>query len=117
MYHAKDIVYHYNLLPPYSEAAYAIGKRVAVIGVGNVMVDVAHWLIDEKGVEKVIAIARRGPAEVKFDRKELEEIISCLDIERLEEELERVSRRVLEIGQDPAALLDLVNAGGVKNAA
>lgn len=109
VYHAKDIVYHYNLLPPYSEATYAVGNHVAVIGVGNVMVDVARWLIDEKGVEKVVAIARRGPSEVKFDQKELEEVINCLDIVRLEEELERISPRVLEIGQDPFALLALVN--------
>ncbi len=108
VYHAKDIVYHYNLLPPFSETSYYIGKRVAVVGVGNVMMDVAHWLIDERGVERVIAIARRGPGEVKFDRKELEEVISCLDMARLEEEVERVSATVQEIGQNPNALLNLV---------
>jgi ferredoxin/flavodoxin---NADP+ reductase len=114
VYHAKDIVYHYNLLPPYSENTYSIGLRVAVIGVGNVMVDVAHWLIDEKGVEKVIAIARRGPADVKFDRKELEEVISCLDIGNLVDELDRVAPVVLEIGQDPAALLNVVREVALK---
>lgn len=109
VYHAKDIVYHYNLLPPYSETAYSIGKRVAIIGVGNVMIDIAHWLIDEKGVEKVIAIARRGPAEIKFDRKELEDVISCLDIGMLEAELGRVASVIRDIGQDPYTLLNLVN--------
>ncbi|MBE0698965.1 MAG: FAD-dependent oxidoreductase [Anaerolineaceae bacterium] len=114
VYHAKDIVYHYNLLPPYSENVYSIGMRVAVIGVGNVMVDVAHWLIDEKGVEKVIAIARRGPADVKFDRKELEEVIGCLDIGMLVDELDRVAPVVLKIGQDPTALLNVVREVALK---
>lgn len=114
VYHAKDLVYHYNLLPPFSETSYEIGKRVAVIGVGNVMVDIAHWLIDEKGVDRVISIARRGPAEVKFDRKELEEVISCLDIGRLVEELERVSPVVSAIGQDPQALLKVVSEVAAK---
>jgi ferredoxin--NADP+ reductase len=108
VYHAKDIVYHYNLLPPFSEQTYQIGKRVAVIGVGNVMVDVAHWLIEEKGAEMVVAVARRGPAEVKFDRKELEEVVSCLDMERLEAELDRVAPSVEAVGQDPRALLRMV---------
>jgi len=108
VYHAKDIVYHYNLLPSYSEADYLIGKRVAIIGVGNVMIDIAHWLIDEKGAEKVFAIARRGPAEVKFDRKELEEVIGCLDISWLEAELERIAPFIQEIGQDPFELLNQV---------
>jgi ferredoxin/flavodoxin---NADP+ reductase len=114
VYHAKDIVYHYNLLPPYSENVYWIGKRVAVIGVGNVMVDVAHWLIDEKRVDKVVAIARRGPGDVKFDRKELEEVISCLDIGMLVDELDRVAPVVTEIGQDPAALLNVVREVAIK---
>ena len=61
VYHAKDIVYHYNLLPPFSERTYQIGKRVAVIGVGNVMMDITHWLIEDQGVDEVIAVARRGP--------------------------------------------------------
>ena len=79
VYHAKDIVYHYNLLPPFSESTYQIGKRVAVVGVGNVMMDITRWLIEDQGVEEVIAVARRGPAEVKFDRKELESVVGYLD--------------------------------------
>ncbi|MCJ7658953.1 MAG: FAD-dependent oxidoreductase, partial [Anaerolineales bacterium] len=45
VYHAKDVVYHYNQLPPFSQQDFAIGKRVAVIGVGNVMIDIALWLV------------------------------------------------------------------------
>jgi ferredoxin/flavodoxin---NADP+ reductase len=108
VYHAKDIVYHYNLLPPFSETTYQIGKRVAIIGVGNVMVDIAHWLIDEKGVERVTAVARRGPTDVKFDRKELESVVSCLDRDLLKTELERITSVVESVGLDPMALMHLV---------
>lgn len=108
VYHAKDIVYHYNLLPPFGQYAYQIGKRVAVIGVGNVMVDLAHWLIEEKMVERVIAVARRGPLEVKFDRKELEDVVSCLDMNRLQAELQRVAPSIEAVGQDPLTLLRMV---------
>src|SRR5262245_34914036 len=38
-YHAKDLVYHYNSLPPFSEQPFPMGKRVAIVGVGNVMID------------------------------------------------------------------------------
>src|SRR6266545_2068401 len=41
VYHAKDLVYHYNRLPPFAERDFPIGRRVAIVGVGNVMVDVA----------------------------------------------------------------------------
>ena len=40
VYHAKDVVYHYNKLPPFSQRNFEIGKKVAIIGMGNVMVDV-----------------------------------------------------------------------------
>ena len=32
VYHAKDIVYHYNRLPPFSTHEFTIGRRVALIG-------------------------------------------------------------------------------------
>lgn len=103
VYHAKDIVYHYNGLPPYSTRSFAIGRRVALIGVGNVMVDVAHWLIDKKQVDEVIAVARRGPAEVKFDVDEFAAIAAYLDLDAFEAEMARVSPVMQKVGQDPAA--------------
>ena len=101
VYHAKDVIYYYNSLPPFSEREFAVGKRVALIGVGNVMADIAHWLIRDVKVDEVIAVARRGPAEVKFDRKELEYIARNLDVEDLEAEFARVSDRVRAAKQDP----------------
>ena len=101
VYHAKELVYHYNKLPPFSTKTFLIGERVALIGVGNVMVDVAHWLIEEKKVQEVIAVARRGPAEVKFDRDEFAAIAANLDLEALEAEIERVRPVMEAVGQDP----------------
>ncbi len=103
VYHAKDLVYHYNKLPPYSEREFIIGKRVALVGVGNVMLDVARYLIREVKVDEVVAVARRGPAEVKFTKKELESVAANLDLEALEEEFNRVAPIMRSIGQDPAA--------------
>lgn len=103
VYHAKDVVYFYNKLPPFSQKQFRFGRRCAVVGAGNVMVDVAHFLVREQQVEQVIAIVRRGPAEVKFDKKEMEHIIANLDITALDEELERSMPVMQAIGQDPAA--------------
>ncbi|MFU8771400.1 MAG: FAD-dependent oxidoreductase, partial [Anaerolineales bacterium] len=100
VFHAKDIVYHYNKLPPFSERKFTIGKHVAVVGVGNVMLDIAHWLIREKKVGEVIAVARRGPAEVKFSKKELEYIAANMDLEDLDKEFERVAPIMQSVGQD-----------------
>jgi ferredoxin--NADP+ reductase len=100
VYHAKDIVYYYNKLPPYSEKKFTIGKRVAIIGVGNVMMDIAHWLIREVKVDEVIAVARRGPAEVKFSKKEMEAVARNLDLEALDAEFVRVAPLMRSIGQN-----------------
>jgi ferredoxin--NADP+ reductase len=103
VYHAKDVVYHYNQLPPYSQKQFRFGKRCAVIGAGNVMIDIAHYLIREQKVEEVIAIVRRGPAEVKFDKKEMEYVIANLDVEALDAEIRRVTPIMQAVNQDPAA--------------
>jgi ferredoxin--NADP+ reductase len=103
VYHAKDVVYSYNKLPPYSQAPFRFGKRCAVVGAGNVMVDIAHYLINEQKVDEVIAIIRRGPAEVKFDKKEMEHVIANLDLSALDDELARVTPIMQTVHQDPSA--------------
>ncbi|OQY96908.1 MAG: hypothetical protein B6D41_04625, partial [Chloroflexi bacterium UTCFX4] len=79
VYHAKDLVYYYNQLPPFSTGQFEIGKNIIIIGVGNVMMDMAHWLVRDLQVDTVTALARRGPAEVKFDKKEFETVGANLD--------------------------------------
>ena len=103
VYHAKDVVYHYNQLPPYSEKPFRFGKRCAVIGAGNVMLDIAHFLSRELKVDEVIAVVRRGPAEVKFDKKEMEYVIANLDQADLDSEIERVTPLLQAVHQDPVA--------------
>ena len=100
-YHAKDLVYHFNQLPPYSNKKFFIGKKAAIIGVGNVMMDIARYLITEKHVEVVTAIARRGPAEVKFTRKELEYVVKNLDMDDYLREIDRATPLMTSLGQDP----------------
>ena len=106
VYHAKDIVYHYNKLPPFSTQEFSIGERVALIGVGNVMIDIAHWVIRDVKAEVVVAVARRGPAEVKFTKKEMENVARNLDLEALDEEITRVSARMKAVDQDPQVAKD-----------
>ena len=67
VFHAKDVVYHFNRLPGFGDRPFEMGKHVGVIGVGDVMVDIAHWLIRYKKVERITAIARRGPLERKYN--------------------------------------------------
>jgi ferredoxin--NADP+ reductase len=114
VYHAKDVVYHYNGLPPYSQKDFSVGKRVAIVGAGNVMLDLAHWLIEMVKVDEVISVIRRGPAEVKFDKKELENVISYLDMVALEAELERVAPFMTEIGEDPEESREFYRAASHK---
>jgi ferredoxin/flavodoxin---NADP+ reductase len=103
VYHAKDVVYGYNSLPPYSQKKFRIGKRCAIVGAGNVMVDVARHLIQKKNVDEVIVVNRRGPAEVNFTKDEMKHIIANLDMDAFEEEMKRVTPILQAAGQDPEA--------------
>jgi len=102
VYHAKDVVYHYNHLPPHSEQSFRFGKRCAVIGAGNVMLDITHFLSRIQKADEVTAIVRRGPAEVKFEKKEMEYVIDSLDQSALDEEIQRVTPTMEAVRQDPA---------------
>jgi len=111
VFHAKDLVYHYNQLPPYSEHEYSMGKRVALIGVGNVMMDIAHWVVRDRKVEEAIAVARRGPAEVKFTTKELENVSHNIDMRVLDDEIARVTDRMLAVDQSPNEAKEFLRSG------
>jgi ferredoxin--NADP+ reductase len=108
VYHAKDIVYHYNKLPPFSQKQFAIGEHVALIGVGNVMLDIARWLIRDLKVPQVTAVARRGPKEVKFTKKEMQSIARNLDLEDLDDEIARVAPLMEAVDQDVSAARDFI---------
>ncbi|MEK6526948.1 MAG: FAD-dependent oxidoreductase, partial [Nitrospirota bacterium] len=105
VYHAKDVVYHFNRLPGFSERPFEMGRQIAIIGVGDVMVDIAHWLVRYKQVEQVTAIARRGPAERKYNPKEIRAICSNIDQDALAKEFARIRPRLEAVGQNPAEIL------------
>jgi ferredoxin--NADP+ reductase len=103
VYQAKDVVYYYNKLPPNSQQKYRFGKRCAIVGAGNVMIDIARYLIRQEQVDEVIAVVRRGPAEIKFDKKEMEYVIANLDQQALDKEIARVRPIMEAVGQEPEA--------------
>jgi len=100
VYHAKDLVYSYNKLPPFSQKNFRLGKRCAIIGAGNVMIDIARHLIFVQKAEHVISVVRRGPLEVNFTKDEMKHIVSYLDMDAFSAELERVRPAVEAVQQD-----------------
>lgn len=105
VFHAKDVVYHFNRLPGFGDRPFEMGKHVAVIGAGDVMVDIAHWLIRYKKVERVTAIVRRGPVERKYNPKEVRSICDNMDLEGIKAEFERIKDRLIKVGQNPDEVL------------
>ncbi|HUP35965.1 MAG TPA: FAD-dependent oxidoreductase [Candidatus Limnocylindria bacterium] len=105
VFHAKDLVYHYNRLPPFSERSFPMGRRVAIVGVGNVMVDIANYCAHFADCDEIIAIARRGPFEKAYDDREFEDVEDAFDHALHREEIERIRPRILAAGQDPDELL------------
>jgi ferredoxin--NADP+ reductase len=109
VYASKDFVYSYNLLPPFTSKDFSTGKRVAIIGMGNVMVDIARWLLIDapvKTAEEVVVIARRGPFEAKFDKKEFDHVEEFLDRKAFDDELRRIQPQLASVGQDISKLAE-----------
>jgi len=111
-YHAKDLVYHYNRLPPFSERPFPIGRRVAVVGVGNVMVDIANYCAHFRDVDEVVAVARRGPYEKAYDDREFEDVEDAFDHALYREEIERIRPRLEAVGQNADELIATMAARG-----
>ena len=110
VYHAKDLVYHYNRLPPFAERNFPMGRRVAIVGVGNVMVDIANYCAHYCNCEEIVAIARRGPFEKAYEDKEFEDIEDAFDRGLYRQEVERVRSRLEAAGQHPDDLLKALAA-------
>jgi ferredoxin--NADP+ reductase len=68
VYHAKDLVYHYNKLPPFSQQQFNIGRRIVCVGVGNVMLDIAHWARTQGEPTGGGCAARAGRRQVHQER-------------------------------------------------
>jgi len=105
VYSAKDFVYFYNQLPPFASQDFSIGKKIAIVGMGNVMVDIARWVLldcPDRKTEELTIVARRGPFEAKFDEKEIKYVEQHLHRSELISELNRVARKVASVGQDPS---------------
>jgi ferredoxin--NADP+ reductase len=104
VYHAKDVVYHFNRLPGFGDRPFEMGHHVAVIGAGDVMVDIAHWLTRYKKVERVTAIVRRGPVERKYNPKEIRSVCANMDIDGIKKEFDRIKDRMAVVGQKAEAV-------------
>jgi ferredoxin--NADP+ reductase len=66
------------------------------------MLDIVHYLVHDLKVDEVVAVARRGPVEVKFDKAEMEYVAANLDVAALDAELERCRPIMEAVGQDVA---------------
>lgn len=103
VYSAKDFVYHYNQLPPYASMDFSIGRKIAVVGIGNVAADIVRWLLEDgrsPQTEEVTILARRGPLEAKIDEEEIEYVQNHIDRRLFHEELARVRERCTTCKQD-----------------
>jgi ferredoxin--NADP+ reductase len=108
VYHANDIVFHYNRLPKHAHKTLTFGEKVAVIGVGNVMLDIVHYFKQLNQPFTITAYARRGPTEVKFDNKSLEPVAECLDLKAIRAAVDKALPEVEKVGQDINAFYSLL---------
>ena len=117
---ATEFVNWYNAHPDFADREFDLScKRVVVIGNGNVAADVARMLaltrgeldetdtadhaiepMAESGIEEIVVLGRRGPAQAAFTNPEVRELGEMLDadivVEPDEAELDDVSREFVE---------------------
>lgn len=123
---ATEFVAWYNGHPEYRDREFDLSvERVAVVGVGNVAVDVARILsrtpeelartdiadyaleaLSESRVKEVHILGRRGPAQAAFTNAEVKELGELEGADFLlrpdEVELDELSRHAAEAAADPA---------------
>jgi ferredoxin--NADP+ reductase len=124
---ATEFVGWYNGHPDYRGCTFDLSQeRVAVVGVGNVAVDVCRILcrtpkelaktdiadyalaaLKQSQVKEIFMIGRRGPAQAAFTTPEVRELGEMEDADIVvlpdEAELDPLSRERLEASQDKAA--------------
>jgi ferredoxin--NADP+ reductase len=108
VYQANDIVFHYNHLPAHADMRFTFGSQVAVIGLGNVMMDIVHYLKQEGATRIVTAYGRRGPTEVKFDPQTLEPVADCLDLKAINAAVASVQPQLQALGKDASDFYELM---------
>jgi ferredoxin--NADP+ reductase len=125
---ATEFVAWYNGHPDYRDCRFDLSQeRAAVVGVGNVAIDVARILcrspqelattdiadhaleaLRQSRIREVYLLGRRGPAQAAFTNPEVKELSELADADvtaRPEEvELDELSRAAVERSQDRAAL-------------
>jgi ferredoxin/flavodoxin---NADP+ reductase len=125
---ATEFVAWYNGHPDYRDCQFDLSQeRAAVIGVGNVAIDVARILcrspqelattdiadyaldaLRKSRVKEVYLLGRRGPAQAAFTNPELKEVGELADADVLavpdEVELDALSRADVERAQDRATM-------------
>ena len=128
---ATEFVAWYNGHPRFRDCRFDLSQeRVAVVGVGNVAVDVARILcrtpqelvktdiadyaleaLSQSRVKEVYLLGRRGPAQAAFSPPEIKELgdLADADIATLPEEVEldELSRVALERNPDQATIKKL----------
>ncbi len=129
---ATAFVGWYNGHPDFQGETFELvgARRVAVIGNGNVAMDVTRVLarepdelaetdiadealeaLRENGVEEILLLGRRGPAQAAFSPKEIQEVAdlahSDVVVEAADVDLDPVSRAWLDSGAPAAAKKNL----------
>jgi ferredoxin--NADP+ reductase len=117
---ATEFVNWYNAHPDFADRDFDLSvKRAVVVGNGNVAADVARMLalprseldvtdtadhaierLAESGIEEIVVLGRRGPAQAAFTNPEVRELGELTDadivIDRAEMELDQASREYFE---------------------
>ncbi len=135
-YAATEFVAWYNAHPDYRNMQFDLSQeRVAVIGNGNVAMDVARILastyeelrktdiadyaleaLRNSGIKEVYLLGRRGPAQAAYTNPELKELGELSDVDVIvdpvEGTLDPVSRAALDANPDPPAEKNLKTLSG-----
>jgi ferredoxin--NADP+ reductase len=117
---ATEFVAWYNAHPDFADREFDLScERVVVIGNGNVAADVARMLaltrdeleetdtadhaidaLAESGVEEIVVLGRRGPAQAAFTNPEVRELGEMVDadivISEADVDLDEISREYIE---------------------
>lgn len=115
VYQANDIVFYYNRHPEQKNLQPDFGRNIVIIGVGNVMLDIVHYLMQAGSQHLVTVVGRRGPAEVKFDKPTLVPVAGCLNMDAIRAEVNAALPEIHSVGGDTGDFFALLEEAREKS--
>ena len=110
VYDARTLYLGYSGRPEWNVSNVELGSRLAIVGTGNVAINIARWAV-EQGVGDILILARRGPLQRRYSEREIHCIGGHVGRNALQHEMERIGAELSATGTSAEAAYHELTSG------